>query len=61
MGVVLTFRGKKADLCTKNAQLMSKKADFCKIMTIYVSKRCLFLYFFYSFGRESMKSQKGGV
>jgi hypothetical protein len=56
MGVVLTFFGKKADLCTKNARVMSKKADFLKKMAICVSKSCVFLYFFYSFGREGMKS-----
>jgi hypothetical protein len=43
MGVDLTFLGKKADLCTKNARVMSKKADFFKKITIYVSKRCVFL------------------
>jgi hypothetical protein len=58
MGVVLTFLGKKADLCTQNARVMNKKADFCKKMTICVSKRCVFLYKFYPFGREGVKRRK---
>jgi hypothetical protein len=52
MGVGLTFRGKKADLCTKNARVMNKKADFFKIMVICVSKSCVYLYKFYPFGRK---------
>jgi hypothetical protein len=52
MGVGLTFLGKKADLCTKNARDMSKKAEKMKKMRICVSKSCVFLYFFYSFGRR---------
>jgi hypothetical protein len=55
MGVGLIFLGKKADLCTKNARDMNKKADFFKIMAICVSKSCVFLYKFYPFGREDLK------
>jgi hypothetical protein len=58
MGVVLTFRGKKADLCTKNARDMNKKADFFKKMAICVSKSCVYLYKFYPFGREDLKRWK---
>jgi hypothetical protein len=32
MGVVLAFLGKKADLCTQNARVMSKKAEKTKKM-----------------------------
>jgi hypothetical protein len=52
MGVSLPFFGKKADLCTKNAQDINKKADFFKKMVICVSKSCVFLYKFYPFGRK---------
>ena len=43
MGVGLTFFGKKADLCTKNARVMNKKAEKMKKKTICVSKSCVFL------------------
>jgi hypothetical protein len=52
MGVDLTFRGKKADLCTKKARDMNKKADFFKIMRKSDCIYCVFLYFFYPFGRR---------
>jgi hypothetical protein len=58
MGVGLTFPGKKADLCTKNARVMNKKAEKTKKMAICVSKRCVFLYKFYSARRGGFKRQK---
>jgi hypothetical protein len=56
MGVDLTFRGKKADLCTKNARDMNKKADFFKKMRKNDRICCVFLYKFYPFGREGTKT-----
>jgi hypothetical protein len=58
MGVGSTFRGKKADLCTKNARVMNKKAEKSEKMAICVSKSCVYLYKFYPFGREDLKRWK---
>ncbi|MHC4396355.1 MAG: hypothetical protein ACYS1A_11940 [Planctomycetota bacterium] len=47
MGVGLTFSGKKADLCTKNARVMNKKADFFKKMRKSDCICCVYLYKFW--------------